>query len=253
MSGAILRFGTSLGRQAIELCWPCPCVSCGLFVGALLCAPCRGTLVRHGGLRCRLCDDASAAPLCGRCRQRRPRLLSGARGVYRYEGAIKRAILAGKNDGQERLWPLVARLMGADPEARALAHAADALVPIPLAPHRRMSRGYNPSALLAYALSRLWHRPVAHLLACGGAPNRAPQSRLGAAARQQAAQGAFVPVRPGACAPGGRLLLVDDVITTGATLHAAAQALMLMGAHTLTAVALARQTREHGARAPTPL
>jgi ComF family protein len=173
--------------------------------------------------------------------------------VYRYEGALKRAIGAGKHGGQERLWPLLAQLMGADEEARALAQEADALVPIPLAPHRRMSRGYNPSALLAQTLAQVWHKPVAHLLKHTGAWDQAPQSRLGATARQHQAAGAFVPVHPRAPLPGLRLLLVDDVITTGATLYAAAQSLGSLGADTVTAVALARQTREHGVRAPTPL
>ena len=249
----MLSFGAWLGKWAAELCWPSRCVSCGIFAGAHLCDGCLRTGTGHKGPRCRICDDACVAPVCRRCCLHSPHCLRRARGVYRYEGAIKRAILAGKNNGHEAVWPIFARLIGADPEAWALGQKADVLVPIPLAPHRRMSRGYNPSALLAQALGKLWHKPVGYLLRHNGAQARTPLSRLGAAARQRAATGAFGPARPNAVVPGLRLLLVDDVITTGATLREAAQTLMLMGAQGVTAVALARQTLEHGKRVPTRL
>lgn len=114
------------------------------------------------------------------------------------------------------------------------------VVPVPLWPGRKRQRGYNQAALLA--------RPLAYSL---GMPycsnmvarirNTASQVGLSIPKRQENMAGAFQAAP--AKAAGKRVLLVDDVLTTGATLHAAAQALRQAGAQEVVAVVLARAVR----------
>lgn len=229
-----------------QLLWPIHCLGCGGAAEHFLCCLCRGSCQRHTGSRCRRCDDSSATPICARCRARSSSALTAARSVWRYSGPIAQAVRAGKHSGHEGVWALLAEDIGRDHEATVLAQAASALVPIPLSARRRLSRGYNPSALLAQALGELWHKPVRHLLRSPLWARRAPQSRLDAPARQHNMAHAFAPARPSVSLTGLTLLLVDDVITTGATLSSAAQTLRALGADRVLAVAVARQTLEHG-------
>ncbi len=116
--------------------------------------------------------------------------------------------------------------------------AVEAVVPVPLGPMRRRERGYNQAALLAFPLALGLGVPYR-----GGALARtretASQVGLGAAARRRNVAGAFAVVQPQAV-EGKILLLVDDVMTTGATLDAAASALKNAGARRVFAVTVAR-------------
>ncbi len=127
------------------------------------------------------------------------------------------------------------------PAARRVAgDARPTLVPVPLAPARRRERGFNQAELLAQALARLTDWPVAPLLCrTRGGPALA---RLGRRQRVQAAAGAYS-VDPGAPALLGErrdVLIVDDVITTGATGVACCEALCAGGAECLGVVSFAR-------------
>jgi ComF family protein len=117
---------------------------------------------------------------------------------------------------------------------------ADVLVPVPLHPHRQRTRGYNQSLLLAREVSRRLGLPMAAgaLLRRRDTP---PQARAAEAdARRRNVAGAFA-CRPGAVA-GRRVLLVDDVTTTGATLDACARALLAQGgASSVWALTFARE------------
>jgi ComF family protein len=117
---------------------------------------------------------------------------------------------------------------------------ADVLVPVPLHPRRQRARGYNQSLLLAREVSQRLDLP----LAAGAVVRRRdtpPQARAAEAdARRRNVAGAF-DGRPGAVA-GRRVLLVDDVTTTGATLDACARALLAQGvASSVCALTFARE------------
>lgn len=112
----------------------------------------------------------------------------------------------------------------------------DLVVPIPLHPRRRRQRGYNQSELLA--------RPLSRALAIDCDPAvlsrtryTAPQVGLGPEARHDNVRGAFS-ARP--VVDGCRVLLIDDVLTTGATMKSAAEALLTAGAAAVSAYCLAR-------------
>ncbi|HRP09191.1 MAG TPA: hypothetical protein PLL69_11965, partial [Gemmatimonadales bacterium] len=109
------------------------------------------------------------------------------------------------------------------------------LVPIPLAPGRQRSRGYNQAAELARALGRMNGLPLAPELLSRGRET-GTQTRLGAADRLANLAGAFS--ARGAVPDGA--ILVDDVFTTGATLVSAANALLDAGASRVAAVTFAR-------------
>ncbi len=140
-----------------------------------------------------------------------------------------------KYHGEWARAPHVALLMA---QACADLGPVDALVPVPLHPSRRKQRGFNQTEKLAEELSRITAIPV--VLAVQRARKTTPQVRLDAAGRQTNVMGAFAP-SPGTRVEGMSLLLVDDVITTGATLGACAQVLRAAGASSVSVVTVARE------------
>jgi ComF family protein len=116
----------------------------------------------------------------------------------------------------------------------------DAIVPMPLHWLRRWHRGFNQAELLARGLARPLGIPVVPALVRARAT--APQAGLTRAQRRANVSGSFR-VRRHAAVAGAHVLLVDDVMTTGATLSAAASALKRAGARRITAITIARADR----------
>ncbi|WP_298915813.1 ComF family protein [uncultured Algimonas sp.] len=173
--------------------------------------------------------------LCAACLARRPAYAT-ARSALQYDDASRSLVLAFKHGGHtDRLHTFAAQMHRAGRVA--LAHA-DLIVPVPLHRTRLVKRRYNQSALLARALSRRCGVPMdAHMLL---RPRKTPsQGGLSAAGRRRNVQGAFEVARPEAVA-GRRLVLVDDVMTTGATLEACTRTLKRAGAARVDALCLAR-------------
>jgi ComF family protein len=147
-------------------------------------------------------------------------------------------VLHGFKFGSDPGWASsLAQLMYSMPWVEPALDAAHVLLPIPLAPERLRERGYNQAALLAQALSAR-KTDCGTLLRLHWTP---PQSGLNRAQRLRNLQGAFV-VNPKHAAQlaGQHVLLVDDVMTTGATLDAAAHTLRAAGVATVSALVLAR-------------
>lgn len=181
-----------------------------------------------------------ADPLCARCRAslrwlRPPRKPAGGVGTFAplaYEGAARELVRALKYRGARAL----AETMAAQIAANAPPADGTVLVPVPLHPARRRKRGFNQAALLAAAVGPRLGLEVADCLERRG---RGPaQVGRGRAARMAGAHGE-IRLREGARAPP-RAVLVDDVVTTGATLAECAAALRVSGSHEVTAIAYAR-------------
>ncbi len=178
---------------------------------------------------------------CAACVARPPRW-DRARGAFVYEAASRRLVLdlkrSGRRDGLGTFSGWMAQA------GRTLLDEADLIVPVPLHYTRLASRGFNQSGWLAEALSRRTRVPVA-VDALKRIRRTPTQGGLSARARRRNMAGAFVlrPQRAG-LVQGKRVLLVDDVLTTGATLSACTRALKRAGARHVDVLVLARVVRE---------
>jgi ComF family protein len=151
-----------------------------------------------------------------------------------YDGVLKKLIHLLKYDRIRTLAaPLADRLVSACP----LDQRFDAIVPMPLHWFRHWRRGYNQATLLARELARRGGLPLLR----GARRSRAtpPQAGLSGARRRAIVAGAFQPLR-GRPLQGMRVLLVDDVFTTGATMDECSSVLKAAGASNVTALTLAR-------------
>ena len=228
---------TRVGRVVLDVLFPARCVGCGAY-GCFLCQSCQGELPRARPPRCPICwqPQRQGVP-CGRCREERP-AFQGARSLYLYEGAAREAVHALKYNYVSALAQPMARLMAAYVEEEEVIEA-DLLAAVPLYVRRQRLRGYNQSLLLARELSRLCGLPLAER-GLARRRNTAPQARSAdAEARKRNVADAFVADRR--WAEGKRVLLIDDVMTTGATLDACARALRQAGAASVWALTFARE------------
>jgi ComF family protein len=206
------------------------CLSCfrvANFVAAPMCAQC-GVPLPHGGL-------AGEGGLCPRCSTQAP-AFTQARAALRYDETAKKLILPFKYADRTEMARGLARLMRR-PGAGMLA-AADVLVPVPLHKARLRARRYNQAALLARELARLTGRRCVPdgLLRH---KHTAPLEGLNVAQRQAELEGAIV-LRPGFRVAGLYVLVVDDVMTSGTTADACAQALLAAGARRVDVLTAAR-------------
>lgn len=178
-----------------------------------------------------------AGMVCAACAARAPAYRC-ARSAFQYDAASRQMVLALKHAG--RTDALAAFGLWMARAGAAALDGADGLVPIPLHPRRLRQRRFNQAFLLARAVSAVSGvRVQAHVL---GRKRATPtQGGLSAKARQRNVAGAFmVRDRARAGLAGRRLVLIDDVHTTGATLEAAARTLKRAGAADVSAITLAR-------------
>lgn len=219
----------------VDLLLPPLCLHCGEPVPTArpgVCRWCRATLrpLSPGCRRCSLPRPGSPEE-CGRCRDW-PAGLSAVAAV-RYAGAAESIAHALKYRGWTHLADLCAAAMADAIGDRAA--GLDALVPVSLHAARLRERGFNQSALIARSLSTRLGIPALDALV----RSRSTRSQvgLGRAARRRNVEGAFH--ARGGLRAGASVGLVDDVATSGATLAAAAEALVTAGAGSVTAVTFA--------------
>lgn len=221
-------------RQRVRLClarlldrlWPVHCLVCGEAGGPdrhTLCPACTRSLPwNHSAcLRCGL-PLPMPADACGHC-QRRPPPLTETRAVFHYARPLDWLLPRLKFHNDLAAGRLCGELMA---NALAQAERPEALVPLPLHRSRLRGRGFDQAFELAKPLARTLCLPLLDDVLLR-VRDTAPQSRLDAPARRRNLRRAFA-VRPGAALPA-HVALVDDVMTTGATLHAAADALLRAG------------------------
>ena len=238
------------GKRALDIVLPPRCLKCGTVVDSVgaLCANCWPALVFLAAPQCAACGlpfeiDLGTDALCGACAGARP-VFERARAALRYDEGSKDLILRFKHADRTDSAPAFARWM-----ARAgatLLEDADLIAPVPLHWLRLFTRRYNQVALLAAELGRLARKPAVNdlLLRRRRTPS---QGGLGALARHRNVAGAFaVDPRRRPRLEDKRVLLVDDVLTTGATVSACASALLRAGAGAVDVLTLARVVRIAG-------
>jgi ComF family protein len=236
-----------IGTACLDLLLPPRCLACGTTVGASgsLCAACWAAITFLGSPCCACCglpfDFDAADVLCGACTRAHPPF-DRARAVMRYDEASRKLVLAFKHGDRLHMAPAFgAWLKRAGSELLA---EADLLIPVPLHWTRLFARRYNQAAVLAHALHAAGGPPVAPDW-LSRRRRTASQGKRNAAARERNVRGAFV-LKPGREVRGKRVVLIDDVFTTGATVGECARVLRRAGALRIDVLTLARTVRQEG-------
>jgi len=204
---------THIFTGAETLCW-----KCGL--------PSRGTVPQ----------EKRAQVRCGRCDQD---AFTAARAGGIYEGALRASVLSLKRE--QHIGPKLIKLMVEIQQQNPLSEATR-IVPVPLHPEREKARGFNQAALIANELSRATSLPLDEVSLVRTHHTNRHRAGMDAKGRRETVADAFRVIYPALIA-GERVLLVDDVFTTGATVSACAKTLLDAGAAEVFVLTIARPVR----------
>lgn len=245
----VRRFGTgmgSLGRSCCDLLFPPRCIYCGEELATphpdrRLCGDCLETFALdewHGCNRCgaAVASGSGTSDDCESCRHSRLHF-DAVIPLGGYHAGLRDAVLRMKRAAHDALSLAMGRLLLEWRQERLEAIRADVIVPIPMFWRRRLGRGKNSPELLAYCLARGLKVPVRPILL--RRRNTLPQAGLAPRRRFENVREAFGMRRPDA-AKGARILLVDNVLTTGATCSEAAYVLKRAGAAMVAVAVVAR-------------
>jgi ComF family protein len=232
-----------LFSAGLDLLFPSVCIGCGR-VGELFCASCSQKVEATPQPVCARCGTPQSTPTlrCARCARAGDLSLLYTRAAALHTSPLREAIHAFKYDKQQELAPLLARYLVAiyaEPPWSELPQPVSAVVPVPLHASRLAERGYNQSELLAAAFCRATDLPLQPAWIMRVRETR-QQVGLGPDERKANVDGAFEATKDAA---GHRLLLIDDVYTTGATLQACAVAALAAGAQCVYGLTLAQPVR----------
>ncbi|MFQ5593268.1 MAG: double zinc ribbon domain-containing protein [Anaerolineae bacterium] len=224
-----------LARDSVlDLLFPPQCAGCGQR-GQWLCTDCLAAIERIRPPFCPRCGRPQPQErLCHLCRVE-PLTIDGIRSAAYFEGGLRQAIHRFKYGGIQALAGPLAEILVEHQTDNSW--PADIIVPVPLHPDRQAERGYNQAELLARAMAARLELPTAEK-ALERVRATAPQVELDVRQRRSNVAGAFqVQTKDVA---SHRVLLIDDVCTTGATMDACGQALKTGGAQAVWGLALAR-------------
>ncbi len=225
---ALLR----LRRILLDLIFPPRCVTCRR-PGDWFCAECQAQVHRIFPPLCQRCGRPLTEPNCPHCRHM-PLHLDGLRAVGFFENPLREAIHRFKYQSRPELGVTLARLLDEYLAENCL--PVDGIVPVPLHRDRERARGFNQSLILASELAARKGMPLWYNVIERKKPTR-PQVDLNLQSRIENMRDAFDVVGD---VRNRRILLVDDVCTTGATLDACGLALKQAGAQSVWGLALAR-------------
>ncbi len=255
----VARFAREAARGMVDLLLPSACAICRALHRAdadgIVCQACLARVVRLGWPQCSRCGQprlsvsiplpieatpSGTIPPCRWCHKLAP-TIRAVRSVCRMdEGTGSALVHALKYDGWHAVAKPMARRMARLEWPPDVVRERTALVPVPLSDTRRRERGYNQSERLASALSVEWRIPVWTDVLERRRDTRS-QVRLTPSERASNVSGAFMAVvRAQARLRGAHIVLVDDVITTAATINASAQALADGGARIISCVTFGR-------------
>lgn len=237
-----------LADAALALVYPQACAVCGASVESrhdgVACASCwRATrLFEEKGTLCWKCgafteaavsEDRRTSIRCGKCDDE---AFTAARACGFYEGALRASILNLKREPHvsRRLADLMTATL-----RRAPLRGANLIIPVPLHSKRERERGFNQAALLARELARLSQLPLDEYSVARRVHTERHRAGMDARARRDSVADAFA-IRHPKLVAGQRVLLIDDVFTTGATVSAGAAALKEAGAEEVFVLTLAR-------------
>jgi ComF family protein len=236
----------------VSVFFPAGCRICDrLLTGAgrvPFCEECLGSFAAPRAKSCEVCGQAIAsmapteegAPVCRVCQQK-TYAFERARSYGIYDGRLVRAILLLKWERMDPLGKWFAERLAEMITKEGERMAGDVVVPVPLHRDRERERGYNQAGLISKPLARKLGLPHKAMLLMRTRP-RPNKQVLSLEERWESVRGAFA-TRPGSQVDKKRVLLVDDVMTTGATLDACARALLESGAKSVLGLTVARAAR----------
>ncbi len=234
-----------IGRALVDIVLPPQCLACGATVEEpdALCGRCWGGITFFAPPWCAGCGLPFPHPsgedaVCADCARER-RAWDRARAVLRYDKSSRRLILGLKHADHTHVAGAFGQWMHR--AGGEVLSGADLVVPVPLHWTRLAQRRYNQAALLAHAIRSAGGPPVAAdwLIRRRRTPS---QGHLGPGARERNVRGAFG-IRPGRDFAGKRIVVIDDVMTTGATVDECARVLKRAGAAFVGVLTLARALR----------
>ncbi|HEY0788408.1 MAG TPA: ComF family protein [Thermoanaerobaculia bacterium] len=243
---ALVDAASFLGRETLRIVLPASCAACGGELpwrarSASCCRPCWSALRPLEGVRCRRCaaawegGPAGASFLCLRCASIDDDAIERIDAWGAYRDGLERLLVAFKFRRHDFLDAPLAGLLAE--RWRAWSDGDfDAVVPVPMHPRKLRERGYNQAALLARRFARATKLTL-YRDALRKTRETAAQSTLRREERASNVRGAFTAADG---LRGRRILLIDDVCTTGATLRACAKALRRAGAARVAALTVAR-------------
>jgi ComF family protein len=229
-------------RATLDLLLPRTCVCCDAALSdgehRVLCTVCIGRLMRMPAPWCNRCGHPRTSGSCRWC-ELLPPFVRAVRSVCWVPGGTAGEMVHKlKYSGWTALAEPMAEQMARLNFPEDVTEERDLLVPVPLAPARARERGYNQSELLARVLGRCWDVPVREVLVRQRATET--QTRLTPGDRLRNVAGAFATIRRREELAGRHVVLVDDVVTTAATLNACATALHSGGARIISYVTFGR-------------
>lgn len=206
----------------------CPaCFKKLTFVSDHFCAVCGRELdvPGAGDVRGKETGIRSAAPLCQKCSEV-PRVFAGGRSLLHYDGVTRSVMMALKYNSKKENADFIGYAVNDRLGEWIRGLAPDCIVPVPVSAERERERGYNQAGLIAGKISAYTGIPCADLLIRN--KNTVASKKLGAKARVLNLRGAFAMKETDSC-KGKRILLVDDICTTGVTLESCAEILLYEG------------------------
>ena len=222
----------------VALFYPPECVLCGRKLDSLqaVCRDCATTLPELEGPRCRRCGERLPDPsldLCLRCGTEE-RAVDRFGSLGPYDGPWGELVRALKFGAEPAVGRFLTSRMADWLRSRGLTDSFDLITFVPMSPADRRERGLNQAELLARGIGKRLGRPVHRVLRKIRVTQ--PQGRLSAKERRTNLRGAFAPLRYG----GGRILLVDDIGTTGSTAEECARVLKRGGYESVVVLTVAR-------------
>lgn len=242
-------------RRLADIIYPPRCAICNRFLwkrplerdtsSPFFCAECLTGFVPLSSPRCPICSqpllpEGTEDHICEECIRRRPSYET-LWACYRYEGTMQAGILRLKYGRRSLLADALGPLLADYARARIPKGNNLLLIPVPLHPQRLRERGFNQSLLLARHVAKSLHMDL-DFLSLRRIKHTPPQASLARKDRRHNVRGAFA-INDPRPVKGRSILLVDDVVTTGTTLHECARVLKKCGAAQVFGLSLARTGR----------
>lgn len=236
---------SSLSSAFVDLIFPPACHICKCQLKHSdplhLCENCKDSLTPVSSPLCTVCGipftGTGTDHPCGHCISSPPQW-AAARSAYLYQGNCREMIHQFKYGGKAQLRRPLAQLMAEQLSSFVSDAAVDLMIPVPLHKKRLQSRGFNQAVLLGESLSRIWQIPLSRQGLIRTRVTK-PQVELSHDERINNIKGAFK-LHPSVDIAGKRILLLDDVYTTGSTLNECARELIKAGSGPVFAVTVAQ-------------